>query len=1090
MTQLCLPKTIPSRNQEDSVKFITALFFVALASANAWGQIAAWDLTSAVTNATTTDNNLTASAISVVPATTIGYQTSPGDIYCGSWSTSTTFSATGKYWQFSITPNPGYEATISSLTFKAGCTSTGPQKVQVQYSLDGFATSGTVALGETPNTNTSSLTQFALTALPSATASTITFRIWGYGASSTGNFRLNNIVIIGSVASIAASGSGIGSAQISPAMVTAKQTSDFSIKIASDQQDTIANIIVIVPADFTWSMNASGVSLTGNSFSNANFGVNQDTINITGAAVTATDTGQVLIRSVTGPDSSMTGNFIVETAIDAILPSPVNSQLAVTVIKVVRIIDLHINDSLGVPIAPYQVGAVVTVTGLITADFSVLPQTNLFIQDATAGVNIFSYTHSYDYQVGDSVIFTGTIDQFRGTIEIVPDSSKTIIYSHGNPLPEPLLLTCADVNQSFNDDYTEPNEGRLVRVNNVTYNSTNTTITDVTGTTGGYVPTNLTFPTGTFDMIGILKQYKPGTTSTMTPPYISNYEVDARSQSDIITGGGPAFVSGPAENSIQPNSVTISFKTASPSHGVVRYGASAAYKDSVVFTSADTTQEITLSGLWPATVYHYQVAATDTSGTNQTGDAIFSTASPSGTTGTMDVYFNKSVDTSVSSGENAQTVDIVNKFLARVNAAKYSIDLALYSFSGTVGSDIANALLSAKSRGVKIRMIVENDNAGTVPMTTMKSNVPFITDTYDPIDAGNGLMHNKFAIFDFRDTSSFTDDWVWTGSWNATDPGDNDDAQNSIEIQDKALANAYTMEFNEMWGSSTDTPDSTRSRFGADKTDITPHKFNINGTPVELYFSPSDQTTLHIYQTLATATSSINICMFTFTRSDLAQELVSKNAAGDKVRVVMDNNTDSGNQFSFLQTNGIDVHLKGSALGTGLLHHKYAVIDADNSRADEIVITGSHNWSTSAETVNDENTLIIHSARIANLYLQEFKARYIEAGGSDTITILGVKQIGNNVPKSFGLSQNYPNPFNPSTVIDYQLSIASHVTLKIYDVLGREVKMLVNDKQNAGYYRVTLDASKLASGVYFCRIMADGNNGERFISVKKLLLMK
>lgn len=1066
------------------------LLFLLIKTSIAWGQVAAWNLTSSTTTATATDANLTASSITVVPSSSpISYQTSPGDLYCGSWSTSTAFSTAGKYWQFSITPNPGFEMTISSVTFQAGRTSTGPQLLQVQYSLDGFAANGTTALGETSNANTSGLTQFALFALPPKTSSTVTFRIWGYGASSSGNFRLNNVVVNGTVITTSSPGSGIGSAKISPTSLNAATTSDFSIKVAGNETDTIANIVVVVPKAFSWSMNSSAISLMGSSLSSANVGVNLDTINITGAAITRLDTAQIVIRSVAVPDSSMTGIFIVETSIDTVSPSPVSSKLSVSVIKVVHIFDLHINDSQGVPATPYQVGATVTVSGIVTADFSTLPQTNIFIQDATGGVNIFSYTHSYDYQIGDSITFTGTIDQFRGTIEIVPDSSKTIIHSHNNPLPEPLLLTCADVNRTFNDDFTEPNEGRLVRINGVTYNSANATITDVTDTTGGFIPNTLTAPSGTFDFIGILKQYKPGTTSTMTPPYTADYEVEARLQSDIITSPGPAFITQPMEQDIQPNSVVIYFKTADPASRVaVRYGTSASYKDSVVVTFPDTTYEITVAGLSPATVYHYQVVATDLAGINVTGDAIFSTAAPSGTTGTTDVFFNKSVDTSVSSGEKAQTVDIASKFISRINAAKYSIDLALYSFSGNVGSNIASALLNAKNRGVKIRMIVEKDNSGTAPMTTMKSNVPFITDGFDSINAGSGLMHNKFAVFDFRDVSSFTDDWVWTGSWNATDPGDDDDAQNAIEIQDKALANAYTMEFNEMWGSSTDTPDATRSRFGARKMDNTPHRFNVEGIPMELYFSPSDQTTLHIYETLSTATSSIDISMLTFTRSDLAHELVIKKLAGDKVRVIMDNNTDNGNQFNFLQTNSIDVHLKGNAL-TGLLHHKYAVIDAENPKADEIVITGSHNWSNSAETANNENTLIIHSSRIANLYLQEFKARYLEAGGTDNI-VLGVKQIGNEVPESFGLNQNYPNPFNPTTVISYQISTVSHVTLKVYDVLGREVANLVDQRQNAGYYNVIFDASRFASGVYFCRLVANGNGGEKFVSVKKLVLMK
>ena len=110
------------------MRFLSALIFTFFAYANSWGQIAAWNLTSASTTVTTADANLTASAISVVPSTALSYQTSPGDIYCGSWSTSPTFSTTGRYWQFSIAPNPGFEVTISSLTLKVGRTTTGPQR--------------------------------------------------------------------------------------------------------------------------------------------------------------------------------------------------------------------------------------------------------------------------------------------------------------------------------------------------------------------------------------------------------------------------------------------------------------------------------------------------------------------------------------------------------------------------------------------------------------------------------------------------------------------------------------------------------------------------------------------------------------------------------------------------------------------------------------------------------------------------------------------------------------------------------------------------------------------------------------------------
>jgi len=96
-----------------------------------------------------------------------------------------------------------------------------------------------------------------------------------------------------------------------------------------------------------------------------------------------------------------------------------------------------------------------------------------------------------------------------------------------------------------------------------------------------------------------------------------------------------------------------------------------------------------------------------------------------------------------------------------------------------------------------------------------------------------------------------------------------------------------------------------------------------------------------------------------------------------------------------------------------------------------------------------------------------------------------VHEPANRLPSSFRLDQNYPNPFNPMTVISYRLSVTSHVTLKVFDILGREVATLVNENQNAGVHSTTFEASKLASGVYFYRLSAPGIN-----QVKKMLLTK
>ncbi len=89
-------------------------------------------------------------------------------------------------------------------------------------------------------------------------------------------------------------------------------------------------------------------------------------------------------------------------------------------------------------------------------------------------------------------------------------------------------------------------------------------------------------------------------------------------------------------------------------------------------------------------------------------------------------------------------------------------------------------------------------------------------------------------------------------------------------------------------------------------------------------------------------------------------------------------------------------------------------------------------------------------------------------------------------PATYSLSQNYPNPFNPSTTVEYSLAQAGHVTLTVFDILGRQVQQVVNSVQNAGDYHVTIDGSTLESGVYFYKLQV----ADSFSSMKKMILMK
>jgi hypothetical protein len=127
-----------------------------------------------------------------------------------------------------------------------------------------------------------------------------------------------------------------------------------------------------------------------------------------------------------------------------------------------------------------------------------------------------------------------------------------------------------------------------------------------------------------------------------------------------------------------------------------------------------------------------------------------------------------------------------------------------------------------------------------------------------------------------------------------------------------------------------------------------------------------------------------------------------------------------------------------------------------------------------------------NSATVTSWY---YRLRQIDLDGSehfsDAIRVDVVTGVAEEIPRVFTLAQNYPNPFNPTTTISYQLASDSFVRLKVFDALGREIALLVNDKQSAGTHEVKFDASGSSSGVYFYSLSAGS-----FHNVKSMLLLK
>lgn len=115
---------------------------------------------------------------------------------------------------------------------------------------------------------------------------------------------------------------------------------------------------------------------------------------------------------------------------------------------------------------------------------------------------------------------------------------------------------------------------------------------------------------------------------------------------------------------------------------------------------------------------------------------------------------------------------------------------------------------------------------------------------------------------------------------------------------------------------------------------------------------------------------------------------------------------------------------------------------------------------------------------------------YLKKANKSFVT--GINAISNLTPSKYNLYNNYPNPFNPVTVISYQLPVDSYITLKVYDILGRDVTTLVNSKQIAGYYTAEFNSINFASGIYFYRLTANVPNAQEkdFVMTKKMVVVR
>lgn len=461
------------------------------------------------------------------------------------------------------------------------------------------------------------------------------------------------------------------------------------------------------------------------------------------------------------------------------------------------------------------------------------------------------------------------------------------------------------------------------------------------------------------------------------------------------------------------------------------------------------TQQATLNNLKPATVYYVQIQSLYNGVHFLSSTTPFITSSLS--SGEMLVYFNFSVDNSYSNGsspETTTTTALESQLINYILSAKQTIDICMYNVNR---DGYVNALKQASANGVTVRYIAETERSNN-SLHNNTLNFPVL------YADGSGIMHDKFLIID----KDLTDQaFVITGAYNFTNSNLYQGYNNMISIQDQSLAEIYTIEFEEMWGGSGDQPNLSLSKIGNQKTDNTPHVLYINGSKVESYFSPSDQTSSHIVDAINSADEDLRFSLLAFTNNDIENAVLNVTVPVKGMIEEQYNGTITA-QF---QANGQSVY--DFEESGHFLHHKFGLIDAQSTNSDPIVITGSHNWTYSAEKYNDENTLIIHNADIVNIFLQEFEARWK--------TIVSIAEI-NGLPKI----KIFPNP--ASTTIYLKNNLASSQTVSITDCLGNKMSEFVLRPNES----ISEDILHLPQGIYF--LLLHSNSGT--ISSEKLIIYR
>ena len=929
------------------------------------------------------------------------------------FTSTTTYSTTLPAVQVSATPSAGYALNVTGFSVDIRRSNTGPVSVRYAYSTDGGTTWIDQGVDQAPNYGSCGVTVTATWSLLFTVnaPSTLLFRVYGFNASGTGGtFQIMNLIINGTV--VATTGCTVPTGL----SVTGLTTTAATLNWTAVPGALSYNIQYRPVGSSTWTSTTSTTT----------------SINISGLTCATNYEYQVETVCSSGTSGFSPSSTFVTSACP------------------------------GCPMPTSLFASSVTLSSATLNWHSAIGAAGYVAQYRQTGTTTWTTTSTIDTFWNITGLSCGTTYEFQ--VQTVCSGSSTSAFTASTTFttitcacPAPVGLSVTGVTTSAGTLNWTAATGALSY--NIQYRQYGTTTWSST--------------TSSTNSVGLTSLACGTTYEFQVQSVCSITSSSAWSASDTFSTSACLcpYPTGLSATAITTTTATLSWT--SVVWAVSYYVHYRPVGTSTWITDSTTATSVAITGLTCGTTYEFQVETVCGGlGTGSYSPSVtFTTAScvTGGSSGKINIYFNQPVDNTVSSGVNAVYLNscMADTIIAYINRAKYSIDIAQYDYNQSSGfANIATAVNNAYLAGKKVRWIYDGSQSNT-GLALLNSGIHTLA---SPTTSAYGIMHNKFVLIDANSTDA-NDAIVNTGSedWGVTQF--NYCYNNTVFIQDSAMAHVFKQEFDMMWGDTGVVPNPVLSKFGPYKTDLGRHTFSIGGKTVELYFSPSDGTDSHIQSSINSANTDLYFGVYTFTEVTDANDIVAKYTGGVYTAGIVDQySSTTGSAYPIL-TSGLGTNLK-TYTGSYIYHNKMLIVDPSNFCSDPLVLTGSHNWTTSANTLNDENVIIIHNDTVANIYYQSFVANYASLGGTVT-PIANCSTLHTNSPALEIMNDGnsllvYPNPVEQSTNISYNLSTDQTISLGIYNIVGQEVMPIITNKlQQAGDYNYSVNT--LTPGIYFVK---------------------